>query len=56
MKMRFNTQDAFMQSMEESIQKNVSLAAYNTFRFAYHVEYFAIAETLDSSRHHDRRW
>jgi|TARA_R110001599_G_scaffold6656_3_gene32844 UDP-N-acetylmuramate dehydrogenase len=48
MKMRFNTQDAFMQSMEESIQKNVSLATYNTFRFAYHAEYFAIAETLDS--------
>ncbi|ETX11703.1 UDP-N-acetylenolpyruvoylglucosamine reductase [Marinomonas ushuaiensis DSM 15871] len=30
------------------MQKNVSLAAYNTFRFSYQAEYFAVAETLES--------
>jgi UDP-N-acetylmuramate dehydrogenase len=48
MKMRFNTEDAFAQRIENSIQENVSLATYNTFRFDYSAEYFAIADTLDS--------
>lgn len=48
MKMRFNTEDAFAQRIESSIQENVSLASYNTFRFDYSAEYFAIADTLDS--------
>lgn len=48
MKMRFNTLDTFANSIEETIQTDVSLAAYNTFRFDYQAEYFAIAETLDS--------
>lgn len=46
--MRFNTEDDFAQRIESSIQENVSLATYNTFRFDYTAEYFAIAETLDS--------
>jgi UDP-N-acetylmuramate dehydrogenase len=50
MKMRFNTEDAFEQRIERSIQENVSLASYNTFRFDYSAEYFAIAETLDALR------
>jgi UDP-N-acetylmuramate dehydrogenase len=48
MKMQFNTEDTFAQKVEKAIQKGVSLAAYNTFRFAYNAEYFAIAETLES--------
>jgi len=48
--MPFNTEVSFAQKMEESIQKNISLAAYNTFRFAYQAEYFAVAETLESLR------
>ncbi|RBP84649.1 UDP-N-acetylmuramate dehydrogenase [Marinomonas rhizomae] len=48
MKMRFNTEDAFVQRIEGAIEKNVSLATYNTFRFDYCAEYFAIADTLDS--------
>lgn len=48
MKMRFNTEDAFAQRIENSIQENVSLATYNTFRFDYLAEFFAIADTLES--------
>lgn len=48
MTMPFNTDVSFTQEMEESIQKNVSLAAYNTFRFSYQAEYFAVVETLKS--------
>ncbi|PYF84777.1 MULTISPECIES: UDP-N-acetylmuramate dehydrogenase [Marinomonas] len=50
MKIRFNTEDDFAQRIEGFIQENVSLATYNTFRFDYSAEYFAIAETLDSLR------
>lgn len=46
--MRFNISDSFAQAVEESIQMNISLASYNTFRFAYCAEYFAIADTLES--------
>ena len=48
MNMRLNTSDFFTQTVEDSIQKNVSLAAYNTFRFAYQAEYFAIADSLEA--------
>lgn len=48
MNMRFNTDDVFAQRIENSIQENVSLATYNTFRFNYSAEYFAIAESLGS--------
>ncbi|NVK75200.1 MAG: UDP-N-acetylmuramate dehydrogenase [Oceanospirillaceae bacterium] len=47
MKMRFNTEDAFALRIENSIQENISLANYNTFRFDYLAEYFAIADSLD---------
>lgn len=46
--MPFKIQASFAKEIEESIQKNVSLATYNTFRFSYQAEYFAVAETLES--------
>lgn len=46
--MPFKTEVSFTQEIEGSIQKNVSLAAYNTFRFSYQAEFFAVAETLES--------
>lgn len=48
MKLRFKTEDAFAQRIESSIQENVSLASFNTFRFDYTAEYFAIADSLDA--------
>jgi UDP-N-acetylmuramate dehydrogenase len=47
MNMRFSSRDCFSQNVEDSIQKNISLATYNTFRFAYRAEFFAIADSLD---------
>ncbi|NLQ16300.1 UDP-N-acetylmuramate dehydrogenase [Marinomonas sp. M1K-6] len=46
--MRFNTTDYLAQSVEDAIQRNISLAAYNTFRFAYRAEYFAVADSIAS--------
>ncbi|MDB4836912.1 UDP-N-acetylmuramate dehydrogenase [Marinomonas sp.] len=34
--------------IDKSIQRNVSLKAFNTFRFDYIAEYFAIADSIDS--------
>jgi UDP-N-acetylmuramate dehydrogenase len=48
MTMSFNTENLFAQNIEENIQENVSLENFNTFRFSYCAEYFAIADSLDS--------
>ncbi|MBR7888508.1 UDP-N-acetylmuramate dehydrogenase [Marinomonas sp. A79] len=40
------TDDA-LQAIEASLQKQVSLASYNTFRFDYPAEYFAVADSLE---------
>ncbi|MCV2402739.1 UDP-N-acetylmuramate dehydrogenase [Marinomonas sp. C2222] len=37
-------------SIDQLIQKSISLKAFNTFRFDYEAEYFAIADNLDSLR------
>lgn len=46
--MPFNTDDSLVQTVEASIQKDVSLATYNTFGFSYQAEYFAVADSLES--------
>ncbi|MGB0781835.1 MAG: UDP-N-acetylmuramate dehydrogenase [Marinomonas sp.] len=48
MKMRFNTTDFAAVQAEESIQEQVSLAKYNTFRFDYLAEFLATATDLES--------
>ena len=46
--MSSNTEDVFTQLTDESIQKNVSLETYNTFRFSYRAEYFAVVDNLET--------
>lgn len=48
MTMPFTTDDSLVQRVEASIQKDVSLATYNTFGFSYQAEYFAVADSLES--------
>ncbi len=42
------SEKASNQQIEKHIQKNISLATYNTFRFDYRAEFFAIAESVES--------
>ena len=46
--MSFNSESPLSQNLTTDIQKSVSLAPYNTFRFDYQAEFFTIVESIDA--------